>query len=244
MNKTRNLLISISIIVLNLIVKGIFLSSNSIGGDEPFSIYHAQMDIISIIKLLSAGNNPPLYEILLHFWIKLFGISEFSVRLPSLIFSCITVFYIFKIGVNFFNIKVAISSSLLFIFSNYQILFAHEARVYALFGMLTAISMFFYLELIAKDKPKFKPLILLLLANIVLIYSHYLGFFVLLIQFLCIVLYKELRTKFWKQLLILLGIIALFYLPNINVLIARFLDSSSNGTWVKSPNGFDDIYNM
>jgi uncharacterized membrane protein len=244
MTKTKALLIPLLIVLLNLIVKGIFLSSNSIGGDEPFSIYHAQMDIVSIIKLLSTGNNPPLYEIILHFWINVFGISEFSVRLPSLIFSCITVLFIYKIGINYFNKRIAIFSSLLFVFSNYQILFAHEARVYALFGMLTAISMFYYLELIVKDKPKPKQFILFLAVNILLIYSHYFGFFVLFIQFIYIALSKTLRIKYWKELLLSLGIIALFYLPNINVIVSRIFDSSLHGTWVKPPDGLDSIYNM
>ncbi len=79
--------------LLNLIIKGLYITNDALAHDEPFSVYYSQFDIINIIKELSKGNNPPLYEIFLHFWISFFGISELSVRFLSLISAIITVFY-------------------------------------------------------------------------------------------------------------------------------------------------------
>tara|TARA_B110000483_G_scaffold51421_1_gene63922 strand:+ start:799 stop:1503 length:705 start_codon:yes stop_codon:yes gene_type:complete len=198
-NFINSLLLPIFLVLLNFIVKGIYISSNSIAGDEPFSIYIAQLDIISIIEQLSTGNNPPLYEILLHFWIKLFGISEFSVRMPSLLFSCITLIFLFKIGISFFNKRIALYVSLIFIFSNYHIIFAHEARVYALMGMLSTISIFYYLKIITLNKSNKWHFYLLILANILLIYSHYFGVFVLLVISIHFIMNKEMRNKYFKH---------------------------------------------
>ncbi len=242
-NDYSKVIIPITIIILNLIVKGIFIATNSIGGDEPFSIYHAQMDVVSIINQLSAGNNPPLYEILLHFWIRLFGISEMAVRIPSLIFSTITVLFLYKIGKQFFNLRVAIYSSLFFIFSNYQIFFAHEARTYSLMAMFTTISMYFYLKFIVENITNKKTLIPLIFSNILLIYSHYFGFFVLFIQLIFILLNTDLLRKQWRLLLIIIGITIILYFPIIPTLINRFFDSVGNGTWLKSPN-LGSIYSI
>ncbi len=241
---TFKLLIPVLLVMLNFIVKGVFISNNSVAGDEPFSIYIAQLDIVSIIKQLSIGNNPPLYEILLHFWVKYFGVSGLSVRMPSLFFNCVTLFFLYKIGNEFYNKRIAVYVSLIFIFSNYQIIFAHEARVYALLGMLASISMFYYLKLIIGNNSNKWNYILLLLMNILLIYSHYFGFFVLFVQSLHFISSKQLRQKYFKNYLLSIVIIVLFYLPNILVLFYRFIDSSVNGTWIESPNGVESIYNM
>lgn len=244
---SKSFIIGAVLIVLNLLIKGLFLTDSSIAGDEPFSIYHAQMDILSIIKELAHGNNPPLYEIFLHFWIKVFGITPFSVRFPSLIFSCITVLFVFKLGKRFFNLEIALFASLLFIFSNYQTIFAHEARAYALAGMLSVISMYYYLRILVNHKVKTPVLLSFLVSTILLIYSHYFGFFILIVQVICLLFNKELIKKYWKKFFIVGLIIILLYLPYIRILFNRALDSSINGTWlspVKDLGNLHDVFHI
>ncbi|MCB2194615.1 MAG: glycosyltransferase family 39 protein [Bacteroidetes bacterium] len=237
------ILIPILLVVLNFILKFIHIDSQSIAGDEPFSIFHAQLGVSSIIEHLKQGNNPPLFEIILHYWIRLFGISAMSVRFLPLLFSTITVLFIYKIGTSFFNLRIAIVSSLLFTFSNYHLFFAHESRVYSLFALLTTISMFAFLKL-QQDRKSRKHFILLIVTNILLIYSHYFGFWVLFIQLFIVLIFNQNRKELLRVYLIGLGIIAIAYIPMWRTFFERFFVSASNGTWLQPPGNAGALYFM
>lgn len=230
-------------LLLGLLLKGMFLGSNSLAGDEPFSVYHSQQSMDHLMGIFQTENNPPLHFMLLHYWIRFFGISELAVRMPSLIFSALTVLFIYRIGLRFFNLRVAVFGSLLFTFSNYQVLYAHEARAYAMMGFFTAVSMFYYLEIIhAKTKNNWK-LVWFFLANILLIYTHFFGFFVLFIQFLFIVFQKDLRKKHFRFLLLFVGVMVVLYSPYLWLIFTRF-SQAATGTWVSPPTGISELYEM
>ena len=96
-DKVVRYLLPFFLVLFNFLLKRIGLTTNSIALDEPFSIYVAQFDVTKIIQYLSSGNNPPLFEIILHYWIKFFGIKASSVRFLSCLFSALTALYVFKI---------------------------------------------------------------------------------------------------------------------------------------------------
>jgi uncharacterized membrane protein len=191
--------------------------------------------------MLKNGNNPPLHFIILHFWIKLFGISAFSVRMPSLIFSVLTAFFVYETGRKFFNIRIAVFASLLFTLSNYNQLFAHEARMYSLFELLSVVSMYAFLSLIKNPKSR-KFIILFTVSNILLIFSHFFGFFIIIVQIISCVIIKDFRVKVLKVYSISLLIVFISYLPYLKIFISRFY-ASSQGTWVEASD-FQSSYEM
>ena len=231
-------------VFLNFVIKGLFLDSNSLGGDEPFSVYHSQQSLSNLVEIFQNENNPPLHFVILHYWINLFGISEISVRIPSLIFSSLTVLFIYKIGWRFFHLRVAIIASILFTFSTYQVIFAHEARAYALMGLLTAASMFYFMKIIiSKDRSK-RTLFWFFLVNTLLIYTHFFGFFVLFIQFFFVLLQRDLLKEYYRFLILFVGVLLLAYSPYMWIILNRFTSSAQGGTWLTPPSGMNALYEM
>ena len=224
------------IFILNIVTKIIGLTTNCLSLDEPFSVFYAQMNVKDIILELLKGNNPPLWEIILHYWIRVFGTGIVSVRFLPLIFSSLTAVILFITGKRFFNYQVGITASLLFTFSNYHVFFSHEARVYPLFCLLTVISVYYFLSYI-KQPHRWKYLIIITVTNIVICYAHYFGFFVLFIEFLWALCLVKFEKRIFYTFLLSIAVFLVAYIPIINIFIARLNDSVSHGTWLSPVSG-------
>jgi len=227
-------------ILINIIIKFAVLDYRDISHDEPFSIFHAQFDLKSLFGILPYENNPPLFYLLLHFWIKAFGISPISVRFLPMVFSVLTVPVLYKLGIRFYDISVAVLVSVLFTFSNYHLLFSHDTRVYSLFGLLTCISFYAFFSIITNKQKKYN--LIWVFANVLLLYAHFFGAFIPVIQFLIVLVFKKLRVKFLSKVFKLSLIPLVFYLPYIHIFYKRFTTSASEGTWLVQPN-FESLYN-
>jgi hypothetical protein len=223
--------------ILNILFRWVAIEFNSLAGDEPFSVYYAQMDITDIIRHLKSGNNPPLYEIFLHYWIHWFGIGEVAVRIPSLIFTALTASYIYKLGNEFFSKAVGITSAFIFTLSNYATLFSHEVRVYAFFGLLTVLSFYYFLRWLNNQSSK-RDWVALSLIYALLMYSHYFGIMVVGLQLGLGIIMKINDLKSLKKYgLIVLGSVALFS-PYLYIVFVRMFDSLESGTWLTPPDGW------
>ncbi len=236
--KNRYLILTI-LFGLNFILKFLFLGTQDICIDEPYSIFHAQFGVGDIIRFLKPTNNPPLFEIILHYWIKMFGISVFSVRFLPLVFASLSVVFIYKISERLFNYEIAISSSLLYTFSTISAYYSHDCRVYTLFLLLTVISVYYLIKIIDVGSTNWDK-ILFCFVNILIIYAHYFGFIVWFIELLYVLFYGR---KYLKQFVFLLGISIVFYLPQMLIFFERFQQSAKEGTWLKEVVSIENLYN-
>jgi len=225
--------------IINIAFKLVFINAQDICIDEPFTIYHAQFGIGDIITFLKPTNNPPLYEIILHFWIKVFGISAFSVRFLPVVFASATVIFIYKITRVLFNKQSAVTAACVFTFSNYVIYYSHDSRAYPLFLLLATASFYYFIKLLrewdgAGNKFWF------FFINVLMIYTHYFGFIVWFVQAVYLLIYhKETIKSFFVHYAILL----IFFLPQMLVFFQRATESAVNGTWITNTVNAESLYN-
>jgi mannosyltransferase len=233
----------IAILLLGLFFRLYDLGRESLWLDEAYSIKFAELNLSQIFFL--PENNPPLYYIILHWWIHLFGISEFSVRFPSAIFGFLSIFMMYKIGSELFDINVGKLSSLLMAFSLFHIQYSQEARTYSLSVLLTILSMYFFIKLLKKVSHRF--LIGYVLSSILLMYSHIYGLFIIIAQNIYFIvlslLSKEAEKLNFKKWLLIQSILIVLFAPWISIFINQ-VHAVQKDFWIKAPHIYSIIFSF
>jgi mannosyltransferase len=237
--KVLNFIIPMALFLTAFLWKFINAGDRDISLDEPFTIFHAHDSLKNILLLpLQDEPNPPLFMIILHFWIKIFGNGPFSVRAVPIFFNALTTVFLYFTGKKFFGIWSGIIASGLFIFSTYHFFFGSDTRAYSMLSCATAASLFYFLSTL-KNPEKVSNLVALFIANFFLVYSHYFGWFIIFIQFISGILFLK-DKKSIKRLLMVIIATAIIYIPMIKVLVTQFI-ASSKGTWLTPPDRYEFI---
>jgi len=158
--------------------------------------------------------NPPLYYLLLHFWMLLFGQTDVMLRVLSFIFHLIGVYYAYLLGRKLTAKSLSYFLTLFYFFNPMLIYYAFEMRMYSLFAFLaTAVIYYFYVK-------NWKGY---LVAAIFGLYSH--SFFILII--LSLSFYNFIKPNLRKDLVKTIFPV-LFFLPWMPVLINQFIKSKES----------------
>jgi 4-amino-4-deoxy-L-arabinose transferase-like glycosyltransferase len=110
------------------------------------------LDYFDIVAKFSPTDfHPPLYYLFMHFWTSIFGYSEIALRMPSILFSLIAGWFVYRIALKLSNKTVAFWSCVFFLFNPLITYYSQEARMYMMTVMWLTLALYLYVDIV-RDK--------------------------------------------------------------------------------------------
>ena len=160
---------AVAVVAVGVVLR--FWARSDMWLDEALTFDIARLPLSQLHAALDRDGAPPLYYVLLHFWIGIAGTSDTAVRALSGVFSVATLPFVWVAGRRLGGRTVGACAVVLVASSPFAVRYATENRMYALMGFLTAAGLVALLR--AFDRPAPGNLIGIGLATSALLYSHY-----------------------------------------------------------------------
>jgi len=205
------------VILLSTALRLFRLGKQSLWLDEALSLLFASLPFkTSIGAILLDGVHPPLYYLLLRFFLYM-GQSEEVLRLPSAMFGVLSVPLVYKIGRLCFGQKVGLVSTFFLSLSPFHIWFSQDARMYAMVMFFALGSMYFFLRATRENTWRFWAG--LVIFSTLAYGTHYFALQIALMQFAFILCRFQILHRVLRKWAICQ---CLAFLPLIPWLIAYF----------------------
>jgi len=167
----ERLLIAAAIAVVVAGVALRFVTKSDMWLDEALTLNIARQPLSHLHAALRRDGAPPLYYVLLHFWVGAFGTSDTAVRALSGVMSTLTLPFVWVAGRKLGGRVVAASAVVIAATSPFAIRYATENRMYALVILLAAAGIVALQRSLAR--PAVGNLVAVGLVCGLLLYSHY-----------------------------------------------------------------------
>jgi mannosyltransferase len=215
------------LIAVSFAVRLYDLGAKSLWSDEGLTLRRAEQPLPLVFKNLNLipldpnyydgseeeGNvvptsdlHPPLYFLMMHFWIRLAGRSEFALRFPSVVAATLALPLLYALARRLLSEEAGLWAALLGAFSPFYLWYAQEARMYTWVVVLSLASVYTLLPLLT-GKPRRRDYAIYVVVTLALLYTHYSGFFLLAFE---VIAYSvcRLRGRPWVALAVLVLLVA------------------------------------
>jgi hypothetical protein len=180
--------------------------------DELFSLHMTHQTLFEMINSLKINISPPGWETLLWFVVRVFGWNAFSLRLPSVVASILTLWIVFKIGITLkFSKGQLIAIMLMVALLPYQLISAQMGRVYALFTMFYLLGIYAAL---------LRRWLLLGISIVALFWCHNISFMFVPGLFIIAIF---IHLKDWKKIIFIFFLSVLAFLPWFGITLTQAL---------------------
>lgn len=148
----------LAIVLLGAALRLYRIGAQSFWLDEAVSVVHAAQPAGELLRQLATTDiDPPLYGLLLHFWLHL-GDSEATIRLLSALCSLATIPVLYLLGRRIGSPRLGLLAALILAVSPFHVQYAQEARMYALLTLSATLSIYFLVCLLTDPRAAADPI--------------------------------------------------------------------------------------
>jgi len=210
------------------------LTDSCLWFDEIFSIHAAEMNFGDLLWFVAQDLiHPPLFYVLLKLWSLAGGESLLWLRFFPLFFSILSIYPLVRFCRELKLDYTTIAVVLFFLAANGCLIkYAQEVRMYSLLMFLALVSMWLFARFLNLGK----NIWILTFVNILLVYTHYFGWLVVLSEIVAIIILQRIKIR---QILIMLGIVLVGFAPWIFAICKAAEINSNVGQnigWIQKPN--------
>jgi mannosyltransferase len=163
--------------LLALVLRASTINTRGLWLDEVSSVQQASGTLWTTILQQVGGTHPPLFHILMHFWIYVFGEGEIEIRSLALLFGVLCVPAAYWAGKRVHDGRVGLITAAIYTFSPFNIWYSQEARMYSMLAFFSLLSVgFFALAIDTNSKWSWTGYFV---ASLLGAFTHYLFFFLL-----------------------------------------------------------------
>lgn len=192
----------IFILLLSFIVRLININQ-SLWLDEAAQVIESARPLSQQLKI-EGDFQPPLFHIILHFWMK-FGTSEIWMRLLTIIISVLSIYIFYKIGEKIVNKKFAVLSSFLLAINSFAIYYSQELRPYPLTVLVSLLATWGYVT---------SSSLFLIIGLSLFLYTTYFAPFFIIALFLYVVIKDRKKLKWFLTNTIISFLIFVPWIPS------------------------------
>ncbi|WP_340817854.1 glycosyltransferase family 39 protein [Methanolobus sp. WCC4] len=214
------------------------LDIQSLWVDELYTITNASFSLAYLFDTLSYDVHPPLHNLFLFLWMKLFGDSEVSVRLPSAMAGFLSMIAMYHYTKQFYGKNIATSATILLSLTFAGIYYSQEARSYSFLLLFSIVSTFLFMKIVTtpeENKVNYYHYAFYSVIAILISYTHYFGLLLIILQ--CIywitISYVYGENKYKPILVALILIIS--YLPWFQILKTTISEKNGGNFWIPTP---------
>jgi mannosyltransferase len=185
------------------------------------------------MPVLANNVHPPLHDLFVWLWVRVFGDSEIAVRLPSAIAGTLALLAQYKGAQRFFRRPVAVSSTVLLSLTYAGIFYSQEARSYSFLMLFAILS--FYVFLSVLKTPNTTNRVWFVVMSALLMYTHYFGVLFVALQLAYWFVLRIARRGSWLEPVINGFVLLVLYTPWVGVVVSTLAEKGGGAFWIEPP---------